>query len=35
MKIFVTGGTGNIKWNIEREQKVLAGEKVHDVYHVW
>ncbi|GMO62798.1 MAG: SDR family oxidoreductase [Treponemataceae bacterium] len=25
----------HIRWNIEREQKVLAGEKVHDVYHVW
>jgi UDP-glucose 4-epimerase len=25
----------HVRWNVEREKKVLAGEKVHDVYHVW
>jgi UDP-glucose 4-epimerase len=25
----------HVKWNIERERKVLAGETVHSVYHVW
>ncbi|GHU21088.1 epimerase [Spirochaetia bacterium] len=25
----------HIRWNLERERKALAGEKVHDVYHVW
>jgi len=25
----------HVRWNIERERKVLSGEKVHDVYHVW
>jgi hypothetical protein len=25
----------HIKWNLDRERRVLAGENVHDVYHVW
>ncbi|MFP3090538.1 NAD(P)-dependent oxidoreductase [Treponema sp. TIM-1] len=25
----------HVRWNIDRERKVLRGEKVHDVYHVW
>ncbi|MDR3247825.1 MAG: NAD(P)-dependent oxidoreductase [Treponema sp.] len=25
----------HMRWNLERERRVLAGEKVHDVYHVW
>jgi UDP-glucose 4-epimerase len=25
----------HVRWNIEREQRVLRGETVHDVYHVW
>ncbi|GHV03024.1 hypothetical protein FACS189485_05080 [Spirochaetia bacterium] len=25
----------HVRWNVERERKFLAGEKVHDVYHVW
>jgi nucleoside-diphosphate-sugar epimerase len=25
----------HMRWNIERERKVLDGEDVHDVYHVW
>jgi UDP-glucose 4-epimerase len=25
----------HVAWNIEREQRVLTGEPVHDVYHVW
>jgi UDP-glucose 4-epimerase len=24
----------HIKWNLDRERRVLAGENVHDVYHV-
>ncbi|MBW7453432.1 NAD-dependent epimerase/dehydratase family protein [Paenibacillus sepulcri] len=25
----------HIQWNIDRARKILAGEQVHDVYHVW
>lgn len=25
----------HVRWNVDRERRVLAGEKVHDVYHVW
>jgi UDP-glucose 4-epimerase len=25
----------HVKWNLDRERRVLAGESVHDVYHVW
>jgi UDP-glucose 4-epimerase len=25
----------HVKWNLDRECRVLAGENVHDVYHVW
>jgi hypothetical protein len=25
----------HVLWNLERERLVLAGEEVHDVYHVW
>jgi UDP-glucose 4-epimerase len=25
----------HMAWNIDREQRVLRGETVHDVYHVW
>jgi UDP-glucose 4-epimerase len=25
----------HVRWNVERERKVLSGETVHDVYHVW
>ncbi|MCL2811004.1 MAG: NAD(P)-dependent oxidoreductase [Clostridia bacterium] len=25
----------HVRWNVERERCVLAGEAVHDVYHVW
>lgn len=25
----------HVRWNIERARKELAGEKVHNVYHVW
>jgi len=25
----------HVRWNVEREKHILAGEKVHDVYHVW
>lgn len=25
----------HVRWNVERERAVLAGEPVHDVYHVW
>jgi UDP-glucose 4-epimerase len=25
----------HVKWNINRERKVLAGESVHNVYHGW
>lgn len=25
----------HVRWNLERERQVLAGESVHDVYHVW
>ncbi|MDR0401110.1 MAG: NAD(P)-dependent oxidoreductase [Treponema sp.] len=25
----------HVRWNVERERRALAGEQVHDVYHVW
>jgi UDP-glucose 4-epimerase len=25
----------HIRWNVDRERRFLAGERVHDVYHVW
>lgn len=25
----------HMRWNLEREEMVLAGKAVHDVYHVW
>lgn len=25
----------HVAWNLERARKILAGEEVHDVYHVW
>ncbi|QGQ97315.1 NAD(P)-dependent oxidoreductase [Paenibacillus psychroresistens] len=25
----------HIQWNIDRARKILAGEQVHNVYHVW
>lgn len=25
----------HVQWNLDRERRVLAGEEVHDVYHVW
>ncbi len=25
----------HVAWNLERAEKILAGEAVHDVYHVW
>jgi UDP-glucose 4-epimerase len=25
----------HVKWNLEREKKILSGENVHNVYHVW
>ncbi|MDR2629482.1 MAG: NAD(P)-dependent oxidoreductase [Spirochaetaceae bacterium] len=25
----------HLRWNIDRERKVLQGQTVHDVYHVW
>jgi len=25
----------HVVWNVERERRVLAGDAVHDVYHVW
>ncbi|GHV14118.1 hypothetical protein FACS189491_10020 [Spirochaetia bacterium] len=25
----------HVRWNVERERELLAGKKVHDVYHVW
>lgn len=25
----------HIQWNIDRARKLLAGEQIHDVYHVW
>ncbi len=25
----------HVQWNLDRERLVLAGEEVHDVYHVW
>lgn len=25
----------HVRWNVERERKVLSGQAVHDVYHVW
>jgi hypothetical protein len=25
----------HMAWNIDRERRVLRGETVHDVYHVW
>lgn len=25
----------HVAWNLERARKILAGEAVHDVYHVW
>ena len=31
MKVFVTGGTGNV----ERARKIAAGEEIVNVYHVW
>jgi UDP-glucose 4-epimerase len=27
--------TEHIKWNVERARKILAGEDVHNPYHVW
>jgi len=25
----------HVRWNLDRERRVMAGEEVHDVYHVW
>ena len=25
----------HIQWNLDRARKILAGEQIHDVYHVW
>ena len=25
----------HVRWNLDREARVLAGEAVHNVYHVW
>ena len=25
----------HVAWNVERARKILAGEDVHNVYHVW